>query len=114
MQTRRLCFPLILLLILTSTATSFGKPKAFRCDSFAGHYGSTNPDGKAIVQCSGGVETCILQMAGNSATITPDPDHIHGWFVHGSLGDGLHMTDERQCTFLNFSNKMHWLREPPY
>jgi hypothetical protein len=112
MQSRRLYFPLLLILISTSGA--LGKPKAFRCTDFTGHYGSTNPDGKATIQCPDGTDTCVLQMAGNTGSITPDPDQIHGWFVHGSLGEGLHVTDERKCTFLNFSNKMQWLREPPY
>jgi hypothetical protein len=52
-------------------------------------------------------------MAGNTGSLTPDPDHVHGWVVHGSLGEGLHVNDERKCTFLNFSNNMKWLREPP-
>ena len=114
MRARRLYLPSILILILTSGALAAAAPKSFRCNDFTGHYGSTNPDGKATVQCTGGTDTCVLQMGETSGTITPDPDHVHGWFVHGSLGDGLRMTDERKCTFLNFSNKMKWLREPPY
>jgi len=112
MLARRLYLPLFLILI--STANPPAAPQAFRCTDFTGHYGSSNPDGKATVQCPNGTDSCVLQMAGNTGSITPDPDHAHGWFVHGSLGEGLHMTDERKCTFLNFSNKMHWLREPPY
>jgi hypothetical protein len=112
MPSWRLYLPVLAVLILTSEA--LGKPQAFRCNDFTGHYGSTNPDGKATIQCTGGTDTCVLQMAGNTGSITPDPDHVHGWVVHGSLGEGLHVTDERKCTFLNFSNKMKWLREPPY
>ncbi len=112
MQARRLYLPLLLIFILASGA--FGKPQAYRCTDFTGHYGSTNPDGKATKQSTDGKDSCVLQMAGNTCSITPDPDHVHGWFVHGSLGEGLRVTDERKCTFLNFSNKMQWLREPPY
>jgi hypothetical protein len=52
MQVRRLYLPLLLISILTSGA--FGKPKDFRCSDFTGHYGSTDPDGKATIQCTDG------------------------------------------------------------
>ena len=112
MPSQRPYVPFLFVLIFASAA--FAKPNAFRCTDFTGHYGSTNPNGKATIQCPDGTASCVLQMGENTGSITPDPDHVHGWLFHGSLGEGLRVTDERKCTFLNFSNKMQWLREPPY
>jgi hypothetical protein len=77
MPSQRPYVPFLFVLIFASAA--FAKPNAFRCTDFTGHYGSTNPNGKATIQCPDGTASCVLQMGENTGSITPDPDDVHGW-----------------------------------
>jgi hypothetical protein len=84
-----------------------------RCNDFTGTYGTYNPGGKASIACTDGWQTCELHdpEPTHFGAITPDPRFIHRWIVHGTIGEGLYMTDSQDCKQLTFSNHTIWQRE---